>query len=225
MAHDDDEDGTYNDPTLKMLDTLPPWYANGEGTPNEDLIEPVGSELREIKADLNDIERASMPQNADTIEQLSDIASLVDITPNVGESIGHFRARIIAELQIVTAKGTISDLLTGLAVILDVDVTRIGPYSEYSEGGRASVTVPQGSLDNTDLTDTEIATLGQKILAASYGLDTTVKGSLKFVSVETYNDVTDGSDSWNNYPGYDGLDSNGDPKGNGGTFAGVVGGS
>lgn len=224
MPHDD-EDGEYNDPTLQMLDTLPPWYASGEDTPNEDLYEPIGSELRDVEADLDDIEAATMPQNADSIDQLADIASLVDITPNPGESVSHFRARIIAELQIVTAKGTISDLLTGLSVILDTDVRRIGPYTEYDTGGRASVTVPEESLNNTDLTETEIAELGQKILPASYGLDTTIKGTLRCVSVETYNDIQAGNDSWNNYPGYDGLDADGNPKGNGGTFAGVVGGN
>lgn len=204
MAHEPEKDA-YDDPTIKMLDTLPAWFDDGTGTPNHDLLEPIGSELRKIEDDLVSIEDAMLPQTAKTKDQLQGMADLVGLVPTEGESLEHYRARILAEFQVVTSNGTIPDLLWGMSNIFGVKVTSIGPYEENTSGGQASLTVPKGALDKTELTESEVAGLATKLVPAPYFINAFQSGDLEFVTPTTYDNVENGTDSWDNYPGYDGL--------------------
>lgn len=214
----------YNDPTALLLDYMPEWYSKDVGGPNGDLMEAPGRQLKDLSSDLKEIEEATKVQTANTKEQLKNHADIVGLTPRPGEHIEHFRARILAEMMITTSEGTVPDLLEGLSTILKVDVESLRPYEEYNRGGSADVTIPTNATEQTSLTNSEIANLGEKLLKGTARLNIKKKGTLVFMTETEYQNKS--STYWDTYEyGYDGLDSNGDPKGNGGTFAGVVGGT
>lgn len=152
------------------------------------------------------------------IRRLSEIGKLVDTTPREGESFAKYRARVTSEFILNTNEGTINELLSATATILDADISSI-QYAEPSggENGTVELDLPGRALDNIALTDTEVAGILERLIAASYRLDAFRRGTFTYITPTKYNN--------NNHDatkGYDGLDNNGDPKDNGGTYAGLI---
>lgn len=210
----------YDDLTTRMVDDLPEWFKKDRDSNNYKFLEGPGDELERVDANIENLGEAIHPQTATTIEELAYLADMVNISPRENESLAHFRARTIANFQAAASKGTINDLLNGISHFLNIDIKRL--YIEEFPG-RLNVTVPSNALDNTNLKEREVAEYGEELIAPSYILNILLRGTFEYISPETYNDIQAGNDSWSNYPGYDGLDANGDPKGNGGTYGGIIG--
>lgn len=210
----------YDDLTTRMVDDLPEWFAKAKDDDNYKFLEGPGDELERVDGNIESIGEAIHPQTATTIEELAYLADMVNISPRENESLEHFRARTIAKFQAAASKGTLNDLLNGIAHFLNVNIS--GLYVE-EQAGQLDVTVPANALDKTNLTDSEVANYGEELIAPSYILTIFLRGTFEYISPETYDAIQAGNDSWSNYPGYDGLDANGDPKGNGGTYGGIIG--
>jgi hypothetical protein len=210
MTHDDKAD--------ELVSNLPSYYPAAEGTGNHNLLKAVAQELDHHDEDISDIDAARLVSTAETMEQLKKLGSLVGLPPNEGETIDHYRARLRAEYSIVTCEGTIADVLETTSEIFDVDITNIR-YEEPAGGeyGTVSIGIPGIALDNTQLSDQEASNIIERLLAASYRISGYRIGTFTYITPSDYDinahDAT---------LGYDGLDSNGDPKDNGGTYAGLL---
>jgi hypothetical protein len=219
IKFDIDIGSEYDNPVIEMLDSMKPWYDDGTGTPNHDFFAGPGQELEDLQFDLKDMKFAMHVQTAETWGDLETIAYQVELNPRDDEHIEHFRARILAEFLVITSSGTIWNLMNDLAIILQIDIDDLADYTEY-DGRQLSLRVPTSALSNTRLTADEVAKLGEKFLGPTKQLDILTRGTFFYKTPNYYSNKSD----WSGYEnGWDGLDSNGNPKGTGGTYAGIIG--
>ena len=212
------EFGSHDTTEEDLAAQLPVWMPKDEGSGNWALLRPIAEQIDHTDADRAAVDGALTPQHADTIDQLREIAKLVDVTPYNNESLEHYRARVIAQFQLVTSKGTVSDLLNGVSVILDTSVENLGYTEEHSAAaGDCRVSVPASKLEQLTLGDSEFAEIVEGLIAASYRLDVFKAGTFTYITPDEYNSGLSEAQY-----GYDGLDTNGDPKDNGGTYATVL---
>lgn len=210
-------DETYEDNVEYLIDTLPGFMENDESSGNWHLLAPIGNQIDELESDIQSISRATTVQEADTIEQLNKHADMVGESQQSGEGKEHFRSRLFARFQLNTAEGTAADIINSVATILDVERETI-IYRELSQEATVELVMPKSAIDALNLTSGELAEILNDLVPAGYEIFGKAKGTFLYVSPTTYNNT----DNWSLYDGYDGLDSNGDPKGNGGTYAGIV---
>lgn len=211
-------DESYDNNIEWLVDTLPTFMANDETSGNWHLMTPIGNQMDTLDADIESVDRGTFVQNADSIDQLEELARMVETVHRDGESKEHFRSRIFARYQLNTAEGTLRDLMQSVATILDTDIETIG-YEDYGQGGIVGLILPGQKVKAINLSTAEIANILNDLAPAGYEVVGKTKGTFLYVTPATYNDT---DTDWSNYEGYDGLDSNGDAKGNGGSYAGIV---
>lgn len=152
------------------------------------------------------------------LDALYELGKLMQVSPQEDESITRYRSRVMAEYSLVTCKGTIEDVLETAAAILDVNVESLR-YSEPAGGehGTVLLEIPVSAVNNLELELSELSNILNRLLAAGYRIETSVSGTFTYLSPTQYED-----DAHDPELGYDGLDTNGEPKDNGGTYAGVI---
>lgn len=152
------------------------------------------------------------------VSTLSAMGEMVDLPPEKGESADRYRERLISRFALATNEGTINEFLQNAAEILDTSPSVLD-YSEPSggENGTASLTIPGAVLSDSGLDEASVADVLGDLLAASYRLDASTKGTFTYITPSNYNNNNHDASK-----GYDGLDGNGDPKDNGGTYAGLI---
>jgi hypothetical protein len=150
------------------------------------------------------------------IQRLEKLGAMVQVYPYDGESISHYRARIIAEFSLMTAEGTFDDMLTVVTEVLDVSDESV-VITDRVNPGEIEIELPARGVQNTSLSDSELGEIFERVIPASYSLDALQRGTFTYITPSQY-DLNDHDAS----KGYDGLDTNGDPKDNGGTYAGLI---
>jgi hypothetical protein len=212
-------DNSYDDNVEWLIDSLPGFMENDETSGNWKLFSPIGDRLDELEDDLQSVSRATFVQEANTIEQLEKHAQAVNLPYRQGETLEHYRARIFAKYQLNTSEGTAGDVINSVSTILNTDPENIG-YKELNIEATIRILMPSKKVDNLNLAAGEIANILNNLVPAGYDVRGKLRGSFKYVTPSTYNDTT----NWSEYEfgGYDGLDSNGDPKEDGGTYAGIL---
>jgi hypothetical protein len=207
--------------TERLASRLPTYFPKDPDSGNYLLLEPIAKQIDLIESDLEEIDAASNVQTAKTLDQLRLIGELVNLPPTQGETVEHYQARLLARFQTTTSEGSIEDLLHAASSILNIRKEAIfyeEPASGSTENGTASLTIPSDAFDDAALSASEIASILQGLMAASYRLSTISSGTKKFVSIADYDAGTyDGTAI-----GFDGLDVNGDPLGTGGTFSELI---
>ena len=195
-----------------IFDRLPPWMPIDEGSGNFKLLDAVGRSIDRLDGDITEVDHASTVQEAESVEELEQLAKLVNLPRKDGESLEKYRIRIIAEYQTLTGEGTAADVIENAATILNTDTSKI-KYTDLSENGAIQLAVPSKALSNLSISNSEFVSMMEKHGAAGFRIDATLRGTF------TYNSPGDSHDAAN---GYDGLDTNDNPKDNGGTYAGLL---
>jgi DNA polymerase II large subunit len=196
----------------RIFDRLPPWMPSEEGGGNYNLLDVVGKEVDVVEGDIETLDSATTIQDAESIEQVEEIAKLISVNHKDGETLEKYRARVSAEFRSVTNEGGVNELIESSAAILNIQPSTVD-YKELSENGVVKLTFPRRALNTSKLTASELADIFSNHIAAGYRLESGVGGTF------TFRTSSDGDDST---LGYDGLDNNGDPKNNGGTYAGLL---
>lgn len=196
---------------------------------NTKLLNSVGHEIDAVSGDIRDVDNAITVQHAETIPQIRELARLVNLKPKSGESKERYRGRTIAEFQKLTSEGTARDILNNSATILGVKNKSI-EYRKLAENGAIKLGLPGDALDRVSMTDSEFVEVIGKHAAAGFRIEAHRSGTFTYLSESDYSGPYDSAnggfdstelDSTIDY-GFDGLDSNGDPKNNGGTYAGLI---
>jgi hypothetical protein len=213
--------------TDDLVEELPDWMPKAPYTGNYKLLNVAGLALDDLNSDIDHLENATTVQYAESIGQLEQLAELIDLPPKDGESKEKYRTRIIANYQINTAEGTAPELIEAVAALLDIPPEKVR-YKENpgTENGVIEVHVPNSALSESQLTDNEFAKIIEDQAAAGYRIFGQVLGTLTYLGTSDYlgTDPFDPADLDSDpTKGYDGLDSNGNPKDNGGTYAGIIG--
>jgi hypothetical protein len=201
----------------KLSAQLPEYLPKDPESGNYKFLSTIAERLQSLEDDIDTVNRAKSVQYADTVDQLEKIATLVDLQPYQNETREHFRARVISEFQILTSEGTVKDLLNATATILNTQVKNI-QYTEQhtTNAGECQISVPGLKLDTIELSSAELINIIEQLIISSYRATVLRRGTF------TYIDETAYSSSHNSVKGYDGLDSNGNPKNSGGTYAGIL---
>lgn len=221
--------GEYSQSGVYLLRRLPPWMPKHEDTGNFKLLDTVGLAIDRLDNDIETANTASTVQDAETIDQLEELAKLVDLPSYENEPQEKYRSRVVAEFQTMTTEGTAADIITNAATLLGVEATEI-KYTQLNENGAVSLGVPGNALDNQDISDSEFVEIITKHSAAGYRVEATVRGTFTYLSDSDYSGPYDSANGgYDNTQlssdatlGHDGLDSNNDPKDNGGTYAGLL---
>lgn len=183
----------------ELASRLPVWMPKDLESGNYQLLAPIAKEIDAAESDMEAVDVAVTAQHAETIEQLQEIAKLVDVTPERDESLEHYRARVIAEFQLLTSKGTPRDVLNGIATILNTEITNLGYTEEHSDAaGNVRVEVPASKMDSLVLADGELAAIGEGLLATAYRLDIFKSGTFTYLSESAYSGPYDSANG-----GYD----------------------
>lgn len=149
-------------------------------------------------------------------QRLEALGQLVGVDPHQGETVSHYRARVIAEYSIVTCEGTIEDVVTATAQILGTDVSEI-QIDDRAGPGEVAIFIPVAALEDIGFSDSELAEVLEKLIPASYAVAGIQRGTFTYITPSEYD-----SGIHDESAGYDGLDTNGDPKDTGGTYAGII---
>lgn len=201
----------------ELVDELPPWMPKDESSGNFKLMDVVGRAVDRLDSDIENVDDAIHVQTANSVDEIHRVAKLVSLPPKDGESKEKYRARTIAEFQKLTSEGTIRDILTNSASILDVEPSEI-EYTELSENGVVELTLPLDALDQVSLTSAEFVDVIEGQLAAGFRLEAILRGTFTYISVTEYNN--------NNHDASKGYttdsDNDGTPDSGGGTYSGVI---
>jgi hypothetical protein len=197
---------------------LPAPFPSGRASGNWDLQEPAAKLMADFRADYEQVDQETTVQEAQHIASLAQLAKLVDLPPRTGESVAKYRARLIAEYNNLTGRGTIRGLLTAASELLDTPPDGL-TYTDRWQGepGAVEIGIPQQALDNSPLTTDIVVDVLKRTISAGYRLEGRALGSFTYIDAAAYN-----AGSFDATKGYDGLDTNGDPKDNGGTYAGLL---
>lgn len=223
----DEEDSTDSGPacqnpvTEELASGLPEPFPAHPTSGNYKLICTIGRQFEQEVENIDSLSAASSVQDAETIDQLTELGKLVGVLPLENESLDRYRARVVIGFIKVTNEATINGILNALAVSLKLDSPEPIGYAEPSGGehGTVELSFPLSVFDDIDLTPQELAQIiDDELLAAGYRIEALSRGTFTYISPEDYQ-----VDDFDATKGYDGLDANGDPKDNGGTYAGVIG--
>lgn len=204
--------------TRELARGLPEYYPSSPENDNYTLLEAIGDRLTSADEDIGEVNSATTIQDADSLDELQALGELVDTPPRDGETLEHYRARLLAEYSIVTSKATIEDLLETASEILSMNQSGL-TYGEPSAGehGTAELGVPAPRLDDLNLSNSDLVNILDRIIPAGYRLNVFQRGTFTYITPGDYNSDLHDADL-----GYDGLDGNGDPKDTGGTYSGVI---
>lgn len=204
--------------TRALAGGLPGYYPSSDESSNYDLLEPVGKHLGENANDILRIEDASSVEEARSIAELEELGKMVDTAPLEDEALEHYRARLIAEFALSSGAGTIRSLIETAAGVIDVPVDQID-FNEPAGGerGTAQLGLPGAAIEDLGLTEAFLIDILDQLVAAGYRLTAQIIGTFTYINPADY-----ASNAHDPERGYDGLDTNGDPKDNGGTYAGLI---
>lgn len=148
--------------------------------------------------------------------RLRELGRLVGVLPRSNESTYQYRARLLAEYAKLTSSGTITDLLTAAASIIGLENTE--PIGYREDSAFVELQFPKPQLDDAVLdANTVVELIDDRILTAGYRLEGTLRGTFTYITPQDYETA-----NWDPELGYDGLDTDGNPKDNGGTYAGLI---
>ena len=197
---------------------LPRYMPKDPQSGNYKLLSTLAERVDSLDEEIEQIDRASTVQTADTIEELTKLAQLANLNPTENEDKEHFRARIIAEFQLLTSEGAISDLLNSTSVILDTTINSL-EYTEYPDTlpGNCRLDVPASKLQSIKFTNSEFVNIVESLIPSGYSIEVVADGTFEYVSESEYL-----TDNYNTTSGYSTLDASGDPIDSGGTYSGLL---
>lgn len=208
-----------NDEAHGLTKTLPPWMPKDTESGNYKLFGPAGDAITRQDEDIEAVDRAATVQHADTIDQLFELAKLVDLPQRVGENKEQYRARIFAEFQLVTNEATPAELILTAANILDVTTKSIN-YEELAEEATIRLGVPGKAVDALAISETDFASIMDRIAAAGVRIESVKIGTFTYITPDDYNDVNFVHDPDKGYSTDADLDGN--PDAGGGTYSGLI---
>ncbi len=195
---------------------LPTNFPIDESSPNFKLLKPAGKAVEELEENIQKIDRDTSVQTAGSIGSLIELANLVGLTPRTNESREQYRSRTIAEFQLNTSRGTPDDLITASSVILEINPRTI-VYREEDESGVSTLGLPKKGIDNLEIETSDFVDIIQSNTAAGYRVEAYQLGTFQYRSADDYTNGINVVEF-----GYSSLDEEGNPAGDGGTYAGLL---
>lgn len=116
--------------------------------------------------------------------QLDRLGKLVGVRRKEDEDDFKYRARISSNVIASQSSGTIEDVLSGLAAIVDTEKSKISLSFDYdAEPGTVNAQVRQEDLENSELTTTEISNITEKLVPGAHRIDIEQSGENPFTFI------------------------------------------
>ena len=205
-----------SDEAKELTRSLPSYFPIDEGSNNYRLLKAAGKAVGQTDDDIGLADKNTTVQTATSIENLFELAKLVDLPPRTEETLEEYRVRAISEFQLNTSGGTAEDLITSASIILDVRPQSI-TYRDADENGVGLLGVPRRGLKSLDINESDFVERIQRNTAGGYRVEAFQLGTFEYRDPDDYHNDENIIDY-----GYDGLDEGGNPTGEGGTYAGLL---
>lgn len=180
------EDTDYEENAEYLVDSLPTYYPKEEEGSNYKLLKVIANRFDESEEYTKNLRQATTVQNADTSEQLKKHSERVNLKQREGEGLEKFRARTIAQHQLLTCEGTPLDIIQSVAEIINGKIDGIH-YTEYrGDNEMIVVGMPSQLLDEHELSEEEISEEVNKLTPAGYELTPFVRGTFEIAGKSTY---------------------------------------
>jgi hypothetical protein len=193
-----------DDISREIIDSLPAPFLKERDTNNHRTLHPIADGIADIGNDLNRVQIATQIANAETIDELQELANLVDVKHNSGEGLEAFRIRVLVAFNIITSEATIKELIAATVFVLDISPESI-EIEENITPGVIQVTIPSAALSDLPLTQNELFSILSGIIAAGRTLEVLLDASLEYVTAQEWHNGRYSPDQ-----GKGGLDSNGE---------------
>lgn len=207
-------DGSLSQETEDLVRALPNWMPKDPNSGNFSLLVPAGRALERTETDIETIEQETTLQYASETGSVELISGPVSVLPKTDEPVEKYRIRSFTEFQSLTNESSIDNILRRIASVLGVTVQDL-TYEE--QAAFSTIYAPSQAINNLAVSGNEFSEIVNQLSVAGYTITTQVVGTLDFITPETYQNGTYDSEL-----GYDGLDTNGDPVGTGGTYSAII---
>lgn len=211
------DEADQSDAGQDLVEDLPVWMSADPSEGNFKVLDTIGRAFDRLDDDIEEADSATTVQDADSVAEIEQLGRLVETPPKENEPIEKYRARVIASFQAVTTECTAKEIIENSAEILQVDKSNIEYTNPDDKHAYVELNVPGKALDDLSITESEFLDIVRLHVAAGFNLRAFRRGTFTYITPTTYN-----NDNHTASEGYDGLDSNGDPKDNGGTYAGLI---
>lgn len=156
------------DRTQDLVESLPFYIPNAPDTTNYKFLASIGDALNDLDLDVSAVDAANTVQTATTIAQLAELGKLVDVPPESSESLEHYRTRLLVWFKLVTAEGTIADIMDALVALMPaLSLSDIG-FRRTSENGYVIFTVPNAAFDSLVVDADELSRMMNDNAAAGF---------------------------------------------------------
>jgi hypothetical protein len=199
----------------RLLAKLPEYYDASNDSTNEAVMRSVAVGVMNADALIREVEQAAHVQTASDIETLRELGSLIDVPPRETEEVEAYRARLIAEFQVVTSEATTNELIRNAADILSVSPRQID-VDENVIDGVVTLGLPRAAVESLDMTISEFVSALSRQVAAGIELVSISLGTAIYYSEDDYL-----ASDFDPSRGYGTLDSSGNPTG-GGTYSSIL---
>jgi len=203
---------------------LPPWMPRTESDGNFKLLDVVGRAFDRLDGDIDEIDDASSIQTAENKRSVEEIAKIIDEPPRKDETLEEYKVRAVSAFQKISSEGSLEDLFSNIAALLDLTVKDIH-YEEIESNGEILLSVPSEALAGVALSTDDFLKIIQNQSAAGYRVNIRNRGTLTYISTDSYlgPETYDAADLVSESDlGHTGLDTNGDSKETGGTYSGFL---
>jgi len=146
------------------------------------LLTAVATEFEELEAARQDVLASKFVSTA-TGPQLDRQSDIFDVDRQTGESDDKYRIRIQVALRELLSSGTVQEIRSTIAVLLDVDESEIVIDEPYDvESARIDVGVFESELEDRGISVSEFDDFVDGLAAAGVGIQTVALGTFAYVS-------------------------------------------
>jgi hypothetical protein len=145
------------------------------------LIAALASEFDDFEATLKDVDVAKFVDTA-TGQRLDRLGDIFDVDRETGESDDKYRIRIQVALRELLSSGTVQEIKSAIAVLLDVDESEVVINEPYDvESARIDIGVFERELENRGISIAEFDNFVNGLAAGGVGIQTFALGTFMYV--------------------------------------------
>jgi len=199
-----------DDHLQRLKENTSAWFPTEGDT--EKLFIPAANSLGDLDEEIKDTQAGLYLETATTFAEVEKLGKIVGVRPADSDTLQYYKKRVATQYQQLSQAGNPVDILSYASTLFEIDEEDI-TLDFIDDKAKFKLSAPTGSIQSSTQNVSNASAVFQEITAATFSADIIGKGTLEYITESEYQ-----SGNYDSSNGYDGLDSNGDPKGNGGTY-------
>lgn len=202
-----------NEARERLEGHIKPPFDTSEGSQFDRLLDTFASEFEVAESELEEVHLASFIETAHG-RQLDKFGEFLQTPRQTGETDDHYRGRLVTQLAALTGGGTIWAIKQVCATLLKIDPSDAVIEEDFgTEPARFILTLEGHVIENSPVSAEEVRGFLETARAAGVRVEARTLGGFTH---RAQGDVSDPA------KGYDSLDETGQPRGEGGGYAGLI---